>query len=426
MSEFFKALEQAERDRQLAEATERAAMATDLAEGTPLPVEEDGADAVRPTGRTPTADTLPTAAAAAPPVSPPAKERSVDGRRSTFFERPSSPVPHPVSPPRGVPPPAVADRAIAPTPDRSVAPAVPPPVAPPAPAAPAPAAPPPAGPVHAAPPPVVPAPAAQPPVVPAPAAQPPAASLTEAPPPIQRATTPPKKRSQMPVLIADLDPRSVAAEAYRTLRTNLEFGAGERACRNIIITSPSMGEGKSTTAANLAVVAAQGGTRVCLVDADMRRPALHKVFDVPNHGGFTRALSKGLPLSSVAIKTDIPQLSLVVAGSADGLRPAQLLTAPRLQRVMHDPGPTFDLVIFDTPPVLSVADAMNLAAHCDGVLLVVRAGAVTPSVLQRAVSQLTQVHGKVLGILLNQVDLRRGEAEYYRHYRAYYSTATKD
>jgi capsular exopolysaccharide synthesis family protein len=225
-----------------------------------------------------------------------------------------------------------------------------------------------------------------------------------------------------PVLVADLDPRSVAAEAYRTLRANLELMPGERTCRTIVITSPTMGEGKSTTAANLAIVAAQAGTRVCLVDADLRRPAMHRAFGVSNRGGFTRALSQAVPLSSVAVPTEIPNLSLVVAGSADTLQPAHLLNTPRLQKVLHDPGGPFDLVLFDTPPVISVADAMNLSAHCDGVLLVVRAGALQPSVLQQAVRQINQVKGRILGVLLNQVDLRRADTEFYRYYRAYYSS----
>lgn len=238
--------------------------------------------------------------------------------------------------------------------------------------------------------------------------------------------TPAAKRSGSgPVLIADSDPRSVAAEAYRTLRANLEFIPSERGCRHIVITSPSMGEGKSTTVANLAVVAAQAGSRVCLVDADMRRPTLHTLFGMRNHGGFTRALSQAMPLASVAVPTAVPNLSLVVAGSADGLQPAHLLNAPRVQKVLHDPATPFELVLFDTPPIISVADALNLAAHCDGVLVVVRAGTVPPSVLRQAVRQIEQAKGRVLGVVLNRVDLRRGDAEFYRYYSAYYAGAKK-
>ena len=132
-----------------------------------------------------------------------------------------------------------------------------------------------------------------------------------------------------------------------------------------------------------------------------------------------------VPLSAVAVPSGIANLSVVVAGSADGLQPAQLLNAPRLQRVIGDTEAAFDLVIFDTPPIISVADAMNLAPHCDGVLLVVRAGAVTPAGLQRAARQIQHVNGKVLGVLLNRVDLRRGDVEYYRHYRAYHGSAAR-
>lgn len=424
MSEFFKALEQAERDRQLAESTERPAATTVVSESEAL---HDEADPPQQ-GKTPAADAPPApkaaAGAPAPAITPPATERPARSGRPSFFDR----APDPASPVDRSRAARVQERLRPPLHDA----AAPPPADRSRPATPAQAqAEPIAAPVAGRPEPAPVTPPAAPVASPAPPVSPPAAPVASPaapvvpPAPIQRATAGPGKRGKLPVLIADLDPRSVAAEAYRTLRANLEFAQTERVQRSIIVTSPSMGEGKSTTAANLAVVAAQGGTRVCLVDADMRRPAMHKVFGVANQGGLTRALSQGLPLASVAVATDVPNLSLVVAGSADGLRPAQLLNVQRLKRVMHGSDTAFDLVLFDTPPVISVADAMNLAPHCDGVLLVVRPGAVTPAVLRQAARQIAQVGGKVIGVLLNHVNLRRGEAEYYRHYRAYH-TATKD
>ena len=437
MSEFFKALEQAERDRQLAEAAEPTASVTVDAKGkTPDPASagESEQAAEKPLPDVPSAAA---AAPAPPPVAPP-PGRAARPRATSFFGRPPEPprpAPQPPSaaprvPERPVwsprerlaPPekpavpekPVVLERPVSRVPER------PAPPAPERPAVPAAAAMPSSAPVVSAG--TTPAAPSQP--VGAPPVEKPDVPVTP-PPPIQQATVNLGKRSKAPVLIADLDPRSVAAEAYRTLRANLEFGSGERGCRSVVVTSPSMGEGKSTTAANLAVVAAQGGSRVCLVDADMRRPVLHKLFGVSNRGGFTRALSQGLALTSVAAPTDIPNLSLVVAGSSDGLQPAQLLNPPRLQRVLRDRD-AFDLVLFDTPPVMSVADAMNLAPHSDGVLLVVRAGALTPTALQRAVRQITHVNAKVVGVVLTQVDFRRGDAEYYRHYRAYHSNGTRD
>lgn len=212
----------------------------------------------------------------------------------------------------------------------------------------------------------------------------------------------------------------MAAEAFRTVRTNLEFMRSDRPCRNVAVTSPTPGDGKSTTAANLAVATAQSGWQVCLVDADFRRPVLHDVFGLPNTGGLTTVLEQGIPLHSVARATAIPNLSLVVSGQNGAVGDDQeLFTSQRLQKALGDPG-HFDLILYDTPPVISVADAVNVAALCDGVILVVRSGSIPPSILQRAVRQITQVNGRVLGVLLNKVDLRKGDDDVYPYYREYY------
>jgi capsular exopolysaccharide synthesis family protein len=238
-------------------------------------------------------------------------------------------------------------------------------------------------------------------------------------PPTPRLGPPRRARANIPVLIAHLEPQSLAAEAYRTVRANLEFSRTDRPWRNIAVTSPTAGGGKSTTSANLAVVAAQAGWRVCLVDADFHRPVLHDVFGIANTGGLTAAL-EGKPFQDVIKETGMENLSLVVSGQ-NGAGPVQnLFTTPRLDRVLREAGSHFDLVVFDTPPIISVADAVNVAALCDGVILVVRYGSVPPSVLRRAVRQITQVNGRVLGVLLNQVDLRGGDDDVYRYYSAYH------
>jgi capsular exopolysaccharide synthesis family protein len=227
-------------------------------------------------------------------------------------------------------------------------------------------------------------------------------------------------RANVPVLITQLEPDSIAAEAYRTVRTNLEFIRTDRPCRNVVVTSPTAGSGKSTTAANLAVAAAQSGRRVCLVDADVRRPMLHEVFGLPNTGGLINALRGGMPLETAARPTRIENLSLVVAGQNTAGAAQALFTSERLRRVMSEGGDQLDLVIYDTAPVLLVADSVNLAAMSDGVIIVVRWGSIPPRVLQRAVHQITQVNGRVLGVLLNQVNLRRDDDDVYRYYRTYY------
>jgi protein-tyrosine kinase len=228
----------------------------------------------------------------------------------------------------------------------------------------------------------------------------------------------PSRSGGAAVLVADLEPNSVATEAFRALRVNIEFLPESKQCRSIVITSPSQGEGKSTTAANLAVVSAQAGWRVCLVEADFRRPVLHTAFGLPNRGGLVKALTEELPLSTVALPTDFPGLSVVVAGEYDTGQ-TEILTSQRIQKVCQDIESHYDLVLWDTPPVILVADAINVVAQSDGVILVVRSGAIPSSVLRRAGRQIEQVNGKILGVLLNGVDLKRGDEEFYRYYRAY-------
>ncbi len=237
--------------------------------------------------------------------------------------------------------------------------------------------------------------------------------------PTPRLASPKRSRRDVPVLITQVDPSSLAAEAYRTVRANLEFSRLDKPFRNIAVTSPTAGGGKSTTASNLAVVAAQSGWRVCLVDADFHRPVLHEVFSLPNTGGLTAAL-EGRPFQSVTRATAVDNLALVVSGQNGSGPTRQLFTTQRLERVFRDASSQFDLVVYDTPPIISVADAVNVAALCDGVILVVRYGSVPPSVLRRAAQQITQVNGRVLGVLLNQVNLRGGDDDVYRYYRAYH------
>jgi protein-tyrosine kinase len=234
-------------------------------------------------------------------------------------------------------------------------------------------------------------------------------------------TKPARSRDGKLGLIADREPNSVATEAYRTLRVNIEFMLQGQKFRNIVITSPSQGEGKSTTAANLAVVSAQSGWRVCLVEADFRRPTLHSAFGLPNHGGLARALTEELPLNTVAVPTDVPGLEVVVAGDFDPGQ-ADLFSSHRIQQVRQDLESHYDLVIWDTPPVILIADAMNLAAQSDGVILVVRSGAIPSSVLRRAAQQIVQVKGKILGVFLNGIDLRRTDEEFSRYYHAYHES----
>ena len=173
----------------------------------------------------------------------------------------------------------------------------------------------------------------------------------------------PSDVSRTQALVTETDPRSPAAEAYRTLRTNIRFAGLDNPCRSIAITSAGPGEGKTTTAANFAVVAAQAESRVCLVDADMRRPALHCVFGVQNVNGLTTALLEGGTFRDMAQATRFPNLFLVSSGPLPP-NPAELVGSHRMHECIESAQKDFDLILFDSPPVISVADALCVILPC--------------------------------------------------------------
>ena len=228
-----------------------------------------------------------------------------------------------------------------------------------------------------------------------------------------------------PSLITEAQPRSPAAEAYRTLWTNIHFSGVDKPCRTIVFTSAAPGEGKTTSVANFGVVAAEAGARVCLIDSDLRRPALHRVFGLDNGRGLTTALLQNLPIADVAQATKTESLSVVTSGPLPP-NPAELVGSRRMRDLLDSAETAFDLVLCDSPPVVAVADGIALSAQCDGVVLVVRAGTIAHEVIRRAADHIESVKGRILGVILNSVDLRRDSYyHYYRHYGRYYGTNGK-
>jgi len=216
-------------------------------------------------------------------------------------------------------------------------------------------------------------------------------------------------------LICETDPRSPAAEAYRTLRTNLQFSAlSTKGPHVLLVASASPREGKTTTVGNLGVVLAQAGSRVCLIDSDLRRPSLHRLFGLGNAMGLTTALLHETPVAEAARPTRVENLTLVTSGPVPP-NPAELLSSKAMQQFLEGAGAAYDVVILDSAPVLAVSDASALAPRSDGVVLVVRVRVTPHQAVQRAIEQLEGVGGKVAGILLNAVDLRR-DGYYYRYY----------
>ena len=176
-------------------------------------------------------------------------------------------------------------------------------------------------------------------------------------------------------LISWVQTKAPETEAYRTLRTNIQFSSVDKPIRTLLVTSSGPGEGKSTTAANLAVVMAQTGQKVILVDTDLRRPVIHKTFGVPNNVGITTTLLAGqdVDLATYLQPTEIENLSVLTSGPIPP-NPSELLGSHRMGHVIEQLSQAADLVIFDTPPVLVVTDASVLGRQVDGVLLVADAG----------------------------------------------------
>ena len=213
-------------------------------------------------------------------------------------------------------------------------------------------------------------------------------------------------------------PLSPTSEAYRVLRTNLEFSSLDKPLRTLLVTSPNPTEGKSTTVSNLATVMAQAGKRVIAVDADLRRPVLHRAFAVPNDDGLTNVLlDEGLNLDGRLrpVETGVENLYVLTSGPLPP-NPSELLNSRRMLALIEQLKEKADIVIFDSPPSLTVADASVLATRTDGVLVVVEAGRTRKNLAREGVEALRQVGANLLGVVLNQLRAGRGGYYYYYYY----------
>lgn len=212
--------------------------------------------------------------------------------------------------------------------------------------------------------------------------------------------------AERPDLITLREPRSAAAEAYRTLRTNLTFFAAlDRPVETLVVTSAGPGEGKSEVLANLAVTMAQGERRTILVDADLRRPSLHEMFAVSNERGLTTMILEteavqDPPLLDVGVEN----LQLMPSGPLPP-NPADILGSGKMEQVIDALKERADIILFDAPPVVVVTDAAVLGTKLDGVLLVVSAGRTRRDHAERAKELLERVHVRILGAVLNEARL---------------------
>src|SRR5580658_3979293 len=233
-------------------------------------------------------------------------------------------------------------------------------------------------------------------------------------------------KSEYPALVTYARPKSEAAEAYRALRTSIllsSFGAPPKV---ILVTSASPQEGKSTISANSALVLAQRGSRVLLIDADLRRPGIDKLFGFRSRGGLSTLISGVDKFEDVVVPfKQVPNLSILAAGPIPP-QPAELLGSTVMKDHLTRWRNEFDHIIIDTPPCLSVTDAVVLSPEADRIILVARSGKTTKPALRRACDLLLQVNARVMGIVLNALDLRSGDGYYYTYgklYAHYYDEA---
>ncbi|HEX7128356.1 MAG TPA: CpsD/CapB family tyrosine-protein kinase [Thermodesulfobacteriota bacterium] len=230
--------------------------------------------------------------------------------------------------------------------------------------------------------------------------------------PLPERTAPPDLRLD-DALVAFTKPRSLAAEQFRAIRQQLAVYAREVPMRTIVVTSPLAGEGKTTTASNLAIALGQElGRRICLVDCDLRSPGIGALFGLPSRDGLADVLRRRAGLDSVLVSTPVNDLWVVPAGHLPP-NPAELLASNGMREVVETLAARFDLVVLDTPPVIPVPDPAILSGLADGVVLVLQAGHTPRRLLDRTLDRL---HGAVLlGFVLNRTDEFRYYADYYQY-----------
>jgi capsular exopolysaccharide synthesis family protein len=201
-------------------------------------------------------------------------------------------------------------------------------------------------------------------------------------------------------LITLTDPRSAAAEAFRTLRTSIMFGVATQALHTLAVTSAANADGKSLAVANLAVTFAQAGNKTILVDCDLRKPSQHEIWQVENTRGLSTMMTEDMAISNPPLlQTSVPNLQLLPSGILPPV-PADLLSSPRMNEIIGVLKARAHYILFDTPPVLAATDAALLGAKVDGTLIVVRSGHTRRDQLERAKKELERVNVRLLGALL--------------------------
>ncbi len=215
-------------------------------------------------------------------------------------------------------------------------------------------------------------------------------------------------------LVTSVNPKSVVSEQFRTMRTNINFTMPDEELRTILFTSASPGDGKSTIVANTAVVFAEEGKRVLLVDADMRRPSVHYTFHLTNTIGLSNLLTSQKTLIEATSPSEIDGLDIITCGPIPP-NPAELLGSRRMDIVLVEMKEKYDIILFDAPPVLSVTDAQILSNKCDGTILVMNTGETKKKEIIRTKEVLISSQATIIGGVLNNFVLDKDQ-NYYQYY----------
>lgn len=225
-------------------------------------------------------------------------------------------------------------------------------------------------------------------------------------------------------LVTIKNPKSPISESYRTLRTNIQFSDIDNKIQTIVMTSSGPSEGKSTTSSNLAIVMAEGGSKTILIDCDQRKPKLHKLFKISNESGLSDLLAGKADIHEVAHKLEgIENLELITAGTRPP-NPSELLASQKMKSFIDELKEKYDYVILDTPPVIAVTDAQLLSLKADGCILVVSSGEAERDAAIKAKSLLESVNAKIIGVVLNKVEVT-GKGYYGYYYQYYYGNDKK-
>lgn len=225
------------------------------------------------------------------------------------------------------------------------------------------------------------------------------------------------------VVITHTNPKSTVTEAYKVLRTNIMYTGIDKKLKTIVVTSSGPMEGKTTTVVNLAVTFAQAGNKVLLIDSDLRKPKIHRIFMLSNSSGLTNLIANHDDYYKYIRSCDIPNLDILPSGTIPP-NPSELLSSNTMKQFIQDISEQYDFILLDAPPVGSVTDAAIISTFVDGTILVANSGRVEISAIKRSKELLSKVGARIIGVVLNKLD-KHASDNYYYYRNDYYTKGEK-